>query len=325
MKRLLPLFCILILVFAPAGAASAEPPQPDVFSTTGYTTNLAPIPVGPTSLPTEFEILAPSLYAKFHIKAQGGPAVDNDAQCSAIYGVPTCSALCIGFGVPSCGAAGFFDGSFTFDEWGIVDLITYAGANHGLLDITTSAGVAKARFGGNASLTGVSGSFSFLKGSGDYHNLKGGGTYAGGAGLVFRVDYAPCGGKGGPACPASRCAVFGDDLKMGNSKAEWRIDNEGEQTTTLNTLFIYWPSENGDLQKVRLGGKVLWDGSKPAPAVELMLDTDAGNREIKAGKSEKLTLEFANKKISQEASDYTILASFDGACAVPFVAFQGIP
>ena len=70
-------------------------------------------------------------------------------------------------------------GSFTFDEWGVADLTTNSGANHGLQAITTSDGVAKMRFSGNASSSGVSGSFTFLKGSGDYHNLKGEGTYSG--------------------------------------------------------------------------------------------------------------------------------------------------
>ena len=40
MKRLLPLFCILVILFASAGVASADKPQPGEFSTTGYTTNL---------------------------------------------------------------------------------------------------------------------------------------------------------------------------------------------------------------------------------------------------------------------------------------------
>ena len=93
MKRLLPLFCILVILFASAGVASADKPLPGNFSTTGYTTNLFPIPVSPNSLPTEFVALVPSRYAKFHIKAQGGPAVDDNAQCIAIYGAP-CSIVC---------------------------------------------------------------------------------------------------------------------------------------------------------------------------------------------------------------------------------------
>ena len=111
------------------------------------------------------------------------------------------------------------------------------------------------RFSGNASSSGVSGSFTFLKGSGEYHNLKGGGTYAGIGAFVFKVDYTSCGGKDNPECPANRCAVFGDDLKIQNDKTKWRIANEGQKTITLSTLFVYWPDGNGALEKVKLGGK----------------------------------------------------------------------
>ena len=76
---------------------------------------------------------------------------------------------------------------------------------------------------------------------------------------------------------------------------------------------------------MKLGGKTLWSGSQAAPAVELSLSGDVKDREIRAGKSGELTLEFANKKISKEPSDYTILAKFAEGCAVPFVAFEGAP
>ena len=131
----------------------------------------------------------------------------------------------------------------------MVDLTTNSGANHGLQAITTTVGVAQSRFGGIASSEAVTGSFTFLKGSGDYHNLKGEGTYTGDAGLVFTVDYKSCGGKDNPECPVDRCAVFGDDLKIENDKTEWRIDNEGEATITLSTLFVYWPRVMATLRR----------------------------------------------------------------------------
>ena len=73
-------------------------------------------------------------------------------------------------------------------------------------------------------------------------NLKGEGAYAGIGAFVFKVDYTSCGGKGQPECPANRCAVFGDDLKIQNDKTKWRIANEGQKTITLNSLFVYWPA-----------------------------------------------------------------------------------
>ncbi len=43
MKRLLPLFCILVVLFASAaGVASADKPQPGSFTITGYTISYVP-------------------------------------------------------------------------------------------------------------------------------------------------------------------------------------------------------------------------------------------------------------------------------------------
>jgi hypothetical protein len=48
MKRLLPLFCILVVLFAPASTVSANSSQPDQFTITGITTGVQtrPLPNG---------------------------------------------------------------------------------------------------------------------------------------------------------------------------------------------------------------------------------------------------------------------------------------
>jgi hypothetical protein len=311
----LALLALLVSVTAASGASPSAP----AFSTTGYTVNLAPIAEFPFLAPTEYAAL-PSGYAKFHIQARGGPAYQDDALCQSLYGAP-CSALCAEFGAP-CGVQGSFNGSFTFDERGVVDPQTGAGANDGLLTLATSNGMADLRFGGLASGASVSGSFEFLGGSGDYRRLGGIGSYAGNAGYLFRVDYTPCGQPGQPACPASLCATAGEELKLLRPKAMWTLANYGEQAVSLETLLLHWPEQNGALTGVRLGGKALAAGRWDAPWVELDLSAvPLADREIRSGKNSKLTLDFANMGIGQAPADYTFVAQFDQGCPAIHVAF----
>lgn len=341
MKRplLLPLLVVVLLLLA-AGLSTAAGPEIEPFATTGYTTNLVPappIPGFPPVIPSDFAFL-PSGQIKFHISAQGGPAVDDDAFCTTVYGAP-CNLVCLGFTGKTCGTDGYFDGgSFTFEEWGVVDP-TFSGANYGSLHITTSEGDADLRFGGQASGGVVAGSFLVDKASGAYkHDKKEEGVYTGGAGFVFNVDYTPrsfipCPGG---ICP-DRCAVFGAaEPKLKKDDLKWKIENEGEKTLTLDSLIVNWPEANGAITKVKLGGKTLYETpvGNPSllpgvPGLFAMLGGswlgELGDRQIDADKHADLKLEFENTDISEEPSDYTITVGFAEGCSVPFAAFPAPP
>jgi hypothetical protein len=311
----LALLALLVSVTVASGASVSSQP----FSTTGYTVNLAPIEGFPFPLPTKYALL-PSGYAKFHIQARGRPAPEDDALCQSLYGAP-CNVLCAAFGAP-CGVQGSFNGSFAFDERGVVNPQTGAGANDGLLTLSTSTGTADLRFSGLAGGASVSGSFEFLGGSGDYRRLGGIGSYAGDAGYLFRVDYTPCGQPGQPVCPDTLCATAGEELKLLRPKAMWTLANYGEQTATLETLLLHWPEQNGALTGARLGGKVLAAGRWDAPWVELDLSAaPVADRQIRGGKSNKLALDFENMGIGQAPADYTFLAKFAEGCPAIHVAF----
>lgn len=318
MKHSIALALLALLVSVAAASGASAPAQP--FSTTGYTVNLASIPEYPFLVPTEYAFL-PSGYAKFHIQARGGPAFQDDALCQSLYGAP-CNTLCSDFGA-SCGVEGWLNGSFTFDERGIiVDPLTGVGANDGRLTVSTNIGAANVRFGGLAAGASVQGSFEFLGGSGDYRKLGGIGSYAGNAGYTFKVDYTPCGQPGQPACAANLCATAGEELNLLRPKAMWTLANYGPQTVTLETLLLHWPEQNGALTSVRLGGRVLAAGRWDAPWVELDLSTvPAADREIRSGKNSKLMLDFANMGIGQAPADYTFLAEFAQGCSAIHVAF----
>ena len=331
---LIPLIVVLLALTALGTAAGAPAPGP--FSTTGYTTNLVRIDEYPYLVrideypylvrideypylvPISFEIL-PSGYAKFHLHARGGPAYEDDSLCQELYLAP-CATLCEPFGA-ACGAAGYFEGSFAFDELGLVDPLTGAGSNMGLLTVTTETGRAHIHFGGTASAEAVGGSFSILDGSREYRKLAGDGVYAGNAGYVFRVDYQPC-GDDDPLCPAERCAVRGESLKLKNARVTWELVNDGARPVVLESLLLHWPEANGALTGVRLGGKTLTAGSWSAPWVRLNLSTaPERDRQLRPGKRSVLNLEFAARGSGEIPADYAFLAEFSGGCTALHVAF----
>lgn len=155
MKRLLPLFCVLVLVFASTGVASAHSSQPEQFSITGYTTSY------------EYRILSNGRTTTFNLTAAG--------QASGYLEGP--------FTFKEWGTADFNP------ETGQG---TGKGVNTGLLTITKEGdpnSEALIWFGGKSTLTTVSGAWKVLSGKGAWRNLEGKGTYTGDAGLVFTVVF----------------------------------------------------------------------------------------------------------------------------------------
>ncbi|MCO6451541.1 MAG: hypothetical protein J5I90_12205 [Caldilineales bacterium] len=331
MRKTSVLLIVLALLLLLTSVASAAGPDLEPFSTTGYTTNLVPNPyfdpgqlpslTNPPLLPSEFVPL-PTGHIKFHISAQGGPAVDNDTLCTALFGAP-CQLVCQVFAGQACGTGGYFDGgSFTFEEWGLYYPLpsppfNALGANYGLMTIATDTGEADMRFGGLAVLDSINGgldavgSFQVLDGSGEYKRLKGQGDYFGDADLVFTVDYTP-------AETLQGCAAFGGDLKVKNDKIEWQIENAGAGDIALSNVSVWWPA-GATLDRVKYEGKSLFDGENDASYASLDVSTDG--LALKSGQQRKLSFEFDKKLESDSPSDYTILVEFDNGCAVPFVAF----
>jgi len=195
MKRLLPLFCILVILFASAGVASADKPLPDTFTITGYTTSYT------------FDTL-PNGRTSFHVIARGGNDAAYDLYCGGLAaqfppGTPgstatTCHELCVGVTGQACGVAGeIFSGEFTFEEWGEVDLNPLTGEgsgkgkNDGIVTLIMPSGQAQVDFKGKTDSVNVWGNWQLQKkdGTGSYTDLKGQGDYTGNAGLVFTVKF----------------------------------------------------------------------------------------------------------------------------------------
>ena len=167
-KAAIPL-SLLALVLVMTGVASASPPEPGSFSTTGY-----------TDLTTyEFDTL-PSGLTKFYLEAEGKPG----PMCEFWFHDPNL-----------CGVSGYLNGTFTFVEWGIVDLDPMTmegsgrGTNHGILTITSNDSQLTIRFDGRTDSQNVWGNYRILRGTGEYANFHGQGKYHGNAGLAFTVIY----------------------------------------------------------------------------------------------------------------------------------------
>jgi hypothetical protein len=96
-------------------------------------------------------------------------------------------------------AEGYFNGPFTFEEWGVVDLdLTKVpptgsgkGTNTGVVTITTADGQERVRFAGVTDSINVSGKFTVAQedGSRGFAGLQGYGSYRGNAGFAFTVTF----------------------------------------------------------------------------------------------------------------------------------------
>jgi hypothetical protein len=148
MKKLALLACVFALLIVATGGASAHNSGPDQFTITGYTTSY------------DYRILANGRTTVFSVTAAGE-------------------------------STGSLEGPFDFKEVGTVDFNPETGqgsgngANTGVLTITKK-NHPKAEvtiwFGGETTLTTVSGTWKVLRGKGAWSDLEGQGEYTGGAG-----------------------------------------------------------------------------------------------------------------------------------------------
>jgi len=67
---------------------------------------------------------------------------------------------------------------------------------------------------------------------------------------------------------APLCAAFSlSDFMLNRDQVSWQLNAVGGDTTALAGLQLSWPSENGGLFKVDLGGATIWVGDSASPAV----------------------------------------------------------
>ena len=84
--------------------------------------------------------------------------------------------------------------------------------------------------------------------------------------------------NGGPLCPVEgggggQCSVIGAQLlDIHNRELKWELTNTGGDTVTIERITLTWPSANGELKKVKLDKKTIFD-QRRAPTVTT-IDSD---------------------------------------------------
>jgi hypothetical protein len=183
-KHFAMLALVVVMLVTLAGVASAAKPVDGTFTIRGYTTNYTfhKLPNGLTS----YHLLA---------KSSGSPA--DEAACQDLYGM-RCQDTCPKLLSAACGVTGYFNGQFTYEEWGTVDYDpgtekgSGEGKNFGALTVNASDGkVVMAELIGKTDLQSVTGKFVLQQknGTGAQRGLKGAGDYTGSGGLVFAVTF----------------------------------------------------------------------------------------------------------------------------------------
>ena len=113
------------------------------------------------------------------------------------------------------------------------------------------------------------------------------------------------------------CSVLSGQFKLGDNKIEWTLQNAGSSTATISRIDARWPSVQGNLKKAKLAANTIFDGNVPPPTATIMsFIGSTATRQIGAGATTKLTLEFSKRSTSDRLSDYQIGVTFAEGCTV---------
>ncbi len=115
-------------------------------------------------------------------------------------------------------------------------------------------------------------------------------------------------GSGG----GSDCDVVSEKYKIDKKKLEWEIKNIGDETVTINTIFILWP-EGNSLKKIEFNKKI-YDQVESWISSGITITQFTGNekdRELKKNKKETLKFEFTENAAE---GPYQIKVVFKEGC-----------
>jgi serine/threonine protein kinase len=113
----------------------------------------------------------------------------------------------------------------------------------------------------------------------------------------------PCGDSS-----ASNFSVSGQEVS-------WSLYNGGTGVVEIFKIFINWPSENSELDKIELGGDAIWDKKDKSPPTLIAGGWKSGvSRSIGPGNSKTLKFVFGEEA---QPSGYAMKVTFDNGCEVP--------
>jgi hypothetical protein len=104
-----------------------------------------------------------------------------------------------------------------------------------------------------------------------------------------------------PPIPTSTPSNTCPPLTLGNFRrtgktVKWNLSNTSSLPFTLEALTLNWPSANGNLTRITLGGDLIWLGSDAPPVIALEPDDwEPINRTVDANSSERLEFTFTGQ------------------------------
>ncbi len=110
---------------------------------------------------------------------------------------------------------------------------------------------------------------------------------------------------GGELCPLpDACSVVGVGvLEVSGRNVEWQLTNVGLETVTIESIHQVWPEANGDLKKIKLDSKKIFDDPQAPPEaiIDSGWDGQTKDREIATDKTRTLKLEFEEDALAGNA------------------------
>jgi len=143
---------------------------------------------------------------------------------------------------------------------------------------------------------------------------------------VTAVDSAgnasdPSGSVAATTGPAPTCSVeSASSLIIGDNKVEWDLTNLESDALIIDRIEVAWPTEQGNLKRIKLDGAEIYSQQLPPPnaVIDSGWSSSLDRREISAGETERLKIEFRVKYKGDVQSDYAISVYFAEGCIVQF-------
>jgi hypothetical protein len=121
--------------------------------------------------------------------------------------------------------------------------------------------------------------------------------------------------------PASGCQAEGAaSLHLDEKNARWTLSNTGAADLTVSRIELSWPSMQGNLRRLYLGGATIWRGNAAPGSADIASgwSGSVGDRVLAAGRNADLTLSFSRRYTGDGPDDYSVTVHFAEGCSVAY-------
>lgn len=119
-----------------------------------------------------------------------------------------------------------------------------------------------------------------------------------------------------PATPTPPCNISAGSIQVHNDKITLSINNQMASDAVIASIYVSWPSQNGQLKEIKLNGTKIASpkDNTPPTTVSSGWQNGTGARTIGAGSNGNLEVKFSNKPIANQP--YLVQVTFDNGCTV---------